>query len=801
MVQIVPDLAAQADVYSADDGSAPVAPAEDQQQAPAAAPSAGAQDLRRELGIATASGNGASVPDATRVAALRHELGIGDAGPRRPVPGAGANRQPATNQTRFQTAGTHAPAGAPEQDWGDTLGTAAKNFLPSVGGQVASLYNAVRHPLDTGNALSQLGQGAYSQIIGALGAKQDPAEKAKAEALINALEGHYRNVYGGILSGDFSGFKKALAEDPASILMDFSTVFGGAAGIAGKVADAGGMAARVAGAAGKAASAIDPLAMGAKLAGKAASATVAPALRGASSVVSGISPYLQKVAYTAGLTSNSALRDAYQKFASGMGDPAEYVQRVRDAAKAARDEQSANYVAQKAGLADRQIDMQGVLDHLDSADNELQRGAAGGWEDAKDAAQKVRSLVEDVATNPKSGSLSLENVDALKQQIHDLRGQYQSGRAKAYIDQAYAAVRKTLADPARGGDEGYAALMDNWMTTKSGIDDAEKMLAGGSRVAASNAMAKALRSTKTGTGQSVLDTLAKHDPTIPFMIAGHAMNAAHGSVTLGEGLLGSLLYHVNPAATVGAAVVRSPRLTGLANYTAGRVGSAIDSVAGTPLGKGAVYAGRAEEEQQNPSNPMSDGAPPSASLGASRADRNNNLGNLRASPWTRAQPGYAGTDKDGFAMFDKPESGRAAAAALLRSKLSSGLTTPSLLINHKNGWDHDAPPSYAQRVADHLGIGVHDQIDTSDPRSVQKIMEAIYEDEGNHPHTGSAFGGARVARAAGGRIGSPEHERLVDRLMKLAVSAKKASDETTEPLLNASDAHIVKALKIAQREI
>ena len=66
---------------------------------------------------------------------------------------------------------------------------------------------------------------------------------------------------------------------------------------------------------------------------------------------------------------------------------------------------------------------------------------------------------------------------------------------------------------------------------------------------------------------------------------------------------------------------------------------------------------------------------------------------------------------------------------------------------------------------------------------------------------GEHAAGGRVSRASGGRINGALHEKLVRRLMALAVSAKKDSDKVTEPLLKAPDEHIVKALDVAQRAI
>jgi hypothetical protein len=64
---------------------------------------------------------------------------------------------------------------------------------------------------------------------------------------------------------------------------------------------------------------------------------------------------------------------------------------------------------------------------------------------------------------------------------------------------------------------------------------------------------------------------------------------------------------------------------------------------------------------------------------------------------------------------------------------------------------------------------------------------------------GHATGG-RITRATGGQVGAT-HEQLVNRLMIRAKQAKRATDNTTKPLLNAPDEAIVKALDLAQQAI
>jgi hypothetical protein len=58
--------------------------------------------------------------------------------------------------------------------------------------------------------------------------------------------------------------------------------------------------------------------------------------------------------------------------------------------------------------------------------------------------------------------------------------------------------------------------------------------------------------------------------------------------------------------------------------------------------------------------------------------------------------------------------------------------------------------------------------------------------------------GGAITRATGGRVG---HEHLVTRLMRAAERAKKTANSVTEPLLQAPDEHIVKALHIANEAI
>jgi hypothetical protein len=67
-----------------------------------------------------------------------------------------------------------------------------------------------------------------------------------------------------------------------------------------------------------------------------------------------------------------------------------------------------------------------------------------------------------------------------------------------------------------------------------------------------------------------------------------------------------------------------------------------------------------------------------------------------------------------------------------------------------------------------------------------------------YPGEGEEAPPLTIRRARGGKVG---HQHLVDRLMRMAEQAKKASNASTEPLLNAPDEAVIKALDIAQRHI
>ena len=137
--------------------------------------------------------------------------------------------------------------------WSQVVEKGVNNLIPSAWNSIKSVPSAIYNYQDTGRAIGQIASGAASKAEGLFN-QQDPAQKAQNEAAINTLIAPYTSV---------AGFKKALAEDPFSVLTTAAIPFSGGAAGAGRLAEMAGEASM----AGKAASAAS------KLSGAAATAS------------------------------------------------------------------------------------------------------------------------------------------------------------------------------------------------------------------------------------------------------------------------------------------------------------------------------------------------------------------------------------------------------------------------------------------------------------------------------------------------------------------------------------------------
>lgn len=128
----------------------------------------------------------------------------------------------------------------------------------------------------------------------------------------------------------------------------------------------------------------------------------------------------------------------------------------------------------------------------------------------------------------------------------------------------------------------------------------------------------------------------------------------------------------------------------------------------------------------------------------SRGERNNNPGNLEASPWTKRQPGYVGSDGR-FAIFDSMANGIAAQEKLLRGYIDKGFTTIDSIVsrygNDPGTADDASVLNYKKYLSSRLGKSLDDIITKADIPFLTKAMREF--ETGKTRPTGDAPSGER----------------------------------------------------------
>ena len=90
------------------------------------------------------------------------------------------------------------------------LGKTVSNFIPSAGKMVGDIYQAARHPIETGKALIGVAKGGLQKLIPGI---------QPEEAQFDALIGFYKDKYGSI-----DNIKRTIEEDPVGFLADLADV-------------------------------------------------------------------------------------------------------------------------------------------------------------------------------------------------------------------------------------------------------------------------------------------------------------------------------------------------------------------------------------------------------------------------------------------------------------------------------------------------------------------------------------------------------------------------------------------------
>jgi hypothetical protein len=136
---------------------------------------------------------------------------------------------------------TAKPAAKKEpKTWGGIALESAGNLPKSVYGLVSGIGSALAHPINTTGSILDLAAGEVNKVLPESvvstlkSIDPNPDAYGRSEKVANIVNNQYKQNYGSV-----EGFKEHLANDPAAVLGDLSTVLSGGAGLVGKVGEVG----------------------------------------------------------------------------------------------------------------------------------------------------------------------------------------------------------------------------------------------------------------------------------------------------------------------------------------------------------------------------------------------------------------------------------------------------------------------------------------------------------------------------------------------------------------------------------
>ena len=622
---------------------------------------------------------------------------------------------------------------------------------------LAGLGNAAIHPIQTAQGLGGLAAAIDSRylqgIIRANRLQINPAEVARTEAplhaLANQIEAPFTSVDPATRTRHFStsALQHTLATDPGVLAADAAPFVPGL----GELAEGAGLArtAKVLKVAGDVA---NPLVGGSKIALKIAKKVTGGAGNAGVHVLSGLSrqsPTLVQAAVDAGRS--PAGRAAYAT-AQQTGDAQGLAKKLSDAISANRASQIAALDAGKNAVSGLPVDMGPVNSALEKINSDAAMGAGTTlWSPArKDVLSRINDAIAKINADP-----SLQTVKHLGNVKDDLwKLKFEGGGAAADMaGEMGNGVSSALRSTAGGGDA-YANLMD---ASQLGQEEVRGLIAdtGGKAKSSAASVAKTLRSIGTPAGGNLLDNLSTYDPTIGPSLAGYTSKQLlpNGMATIqdiGAALLAgraSLMHHpIMAAAGAPFMALSSPRVALGTAKLAGQVGAFT--------------------------KPVLD------AVGSAAAPVLDAVGSAAAPVLGGAAP-YVAARGAGLAQeAEHPEH-------------------PDLVEDTVYLPDLAAKPAMSEEAA---SAGDHDtSVPVSEDIPLPDLAARPTMQDDTQPDPSAQAAGGRIMRASGGSVGSVGP--LVDALMSRAKSAKRATDATTKPLLNAPDGAIVHALGVAQEAI
>lgn len=495
-----------------------------------------------------------------------------------------------------------APEDYETMPWSEVGSRAIRNLPGSFVGAGQGIIEAIGSPIETAKALGNVGYGFGSMAYGALGGEQDPVKKAENERLARAVA----EPYSALLEGRTGPFKKELAENPVGPLSMIVPGVGGGVvktgELLGKAGSVGFALTKIGRGIEVAGSVVDP-ARAALEVGRATSKYAPGLVTSLQQIATGTPDAVFEKAFEAGAARGldaEKIRQGFNEFYGGHGNVIALSQDIENAVSSLKNKASQQWIANRGaitGASKVPIDytlVNGAFADAFKNYGGQPRTKTSAFPDERAALMDAMKLVREYTRySPGTGKNTLEGLDELKRALW-ARAKNASGGAGDAYKKIHAAVRET----AEKTSPEYAALMDQYSALLDEMDTIKKVAGAGPRTDASTQLMRAIKSFSKAGGEDMLQRIAVADPTIPYKIAGAALNQnpvglrqiVVGGSTAGPAIAAALssgdpikIAAIIPA-IIGAAAISSPRAMGKASYAAGRMAAGAGALGDLPLG-------------------------------------------------------------------------------------------------------------------------------------------------------------------------------------------------------------------------
>jgi hypothetical protein len=445
---------------------------------------------------------------------------------------------------------------------GEVATSAIRNLPSSFGNLVGNVVQAVTNPIDTAKSVLDLGAGIIQNVLPESLVQSIGEDKASRE-VANKVGQFYADRYGSV-----EGAKRAIAEDPAGVLADVSTILAGGAAIAPRA---------VAQPLARAASIIDPLAIAGRTAvqtGRAVGKVGGNVL----GMTTGAGSEAISQAFQAGKRGGQAATQ-FRENISGRADPNE----ILDIAKANLAEMNRIKQAEyRSGMVNIKKDKTVLgFDEIDTSLRNAENKAAYKGkivnEQAFNKIQEAKSAVDEWKNADPVEFHTPEGLDALKQRVGDILETipFEQKTARAAVGEVYNSIKSSIQKQAPT----YASTMRSYAEASEQVREIEKALSLGKKASADTAMRKLQslmrNNVQTNYGQRVklAQELERAGGTEMMPgLAGQSLQSVtpRGLQTATAIPTGALAYGVGGLPTAGLSLATSsPRLMGELAYGLG----------------------------------------------------------------------------------------------------------------------------------------------------------------------------------------------------------------------------------------